>query len=349
MFRTCVAEYLAQKKSRAAAASQQGADDPAVEAEAEVISEFVTDVEQLLIARLSLPSSPTVWALAKEIGDEAEYFFTIEKKRQNVRGEGFEDTLQWLILQVAGVPTHQLRVRTRADALPGFKPPLNPTGKDRDKVPKPDLAVISHDKRLTLWLITAKWSLRQDRLDQFGQECAYYQGHRVQPTDVDFVLVTNEMDLARLRGVLNPPPGTGSFHFSRVYHLNLALVEHIHGPNFQTELGVYKQDKRLLSLSDLLEHLRTQVGGMTPPPGEVEAALALLRPQLQLQALRPGPLRTRRNRTKQRHDRIGDGLRQERRDRVSHLPVPAVPVAVEEGVGIWEAVEPGELPHRQGP
>jgi hypothetical protein len=264
MFRACVDEYLAQQPPWVAATVkqtiQQVVDGAGGFGEvAEEVSEFLLDVTELLVTQLGLSRSPELLAVVAEIERKAEHYFTIEKKRQNVRGEGLEDTLEWLLLH-AGVPPEQLVVRTEATGLPGFKKALATERKTKDKVPKPDLAIISPDKKLTLWILTVKWSLRQDRLDIFGQEFAYYREHRLQSAGFDFVLITNEMDLARLRGVLSPPEGGGGFHFHRVYHLNCDLLEQTHGEKFEA-LAVYRQEGRLLSLSDLLVHVPAAAGG----------------------------------------------------------------------------------------
>jgi hypothetical protein len=264
MFQACVEEYLghrakavakAAKKALHAAASD--ADDEEVTEEA---SEFLVDVTEILASRLGLAKHPDLPAVVAEIEKKAEHYFTIEKKRQNVRGEGFEDALEWLLLNVAKLPRGEVRVRTAANQLPGFRKELQSAGKAKDKVPKPDIALTSPDGKLTLWIITAKWSLRQDRLDQFGQEAAYYKDNKMQGARTDFVLVTNEMDVARLRDVLSPPAGGGGFHFDRIYHVNRDLLEATHEDKF-APLAVYKTDGRLLSISDLLTHVEAQLGG----------------------------------------------------------------------------------------
>jgi hypothetical protein len=249
MFQACVAVYRAQKPV-------PSHDEDAISDEE--ASSFVADVSALLVERLGVAEERASY-VATEIEHKAEDYFTIGQKRQNVRGEGFEDALAWLLRHVARVPDAQLRVRARANALPGFKPELPSPGKKRDKVPKPDLAIVAREGHATLWIITAKWSLRQDRLDQFGQEFAYYRAHQMQQAQVDLALVTNEMDVARLRDVLAPPPGGGGFHFHRVYHVNAELLEQTHEGRFDP-LRVYRNEARLLSLRDLLVHARTQFG-----------------------------------------------------------------------------------------
>lgn len=262
MFQACVEEYLAGKPEVVAKAVKSVGkvlDDPEGEDAEEDLSTLAVEITELLVTKLGLKDSTELADVVADIEKKAEDYFTIEKKRQNVRGEGFEDTLEWLLLQTAGVPRQQLVVRKRASELPGFKKDLPSAGKRKDKVPKPDLAVVTADGAFTVWIVTAKWSLRQDRLDQFGQEFAYYEANLIQKPRIDFVLVTNEMDVARLRGVLNPPEGGGGFHFKRVYHVNRDLLQATHGDKFD-DLAVYASDRRLLSLSDLLKDAKTQFG-----------------------------------------------------------------------------------------
>lgn len=146
LFRACVEEYLKQREQQLARAVERTVDQiveagGGTEEVEESVSEFLIDIADLLVARLGLEKTRELVEVVAEIERRAEHYFTIEKKRQNVRGEGFEDTLEWLLLNVSGVPREQLVVRTAANNLPGFKKPLTSAGKRKDKVPKPDLAV----------------------------------------------------------------------------------------------------------------------------------------------------------------------------------------------------------------
>ncbi len=247
MFKHCVKKFEEQR--------EEDADDPGATDADDVVSEFSTVVSDLLVARLGASHGADLDGIVGSIEQAAERFYEIERKRQNVRGEGFEDTLEWLLTRVSGIPDEQIRVRCRAPELPGFKPDLpekgTKSGGRKSKVPKPDIALLSPDEQLTLWIVTAKWSLRQDRLDQFGQEAEFYKANKVQQTEIESVFITNEMDVARLKDVLDPPHGAGGFHFHRVYHLNLDLLEATHQESFK-QLAVYKESHRLLGLDDLL-------------------------------------------------------------------------------------------------
>jgi hypothetical protein len=252
MFKRCVEEFLEQR--------EEEAEDPGATDAEEAVTDFALEVREILIAELGAAAGVGLDAAIMAIEQSAERHFEIEKKRQNVRGEGFEDTLEYLFIQIANIPPEQIKVRCRASDLPGFKSdPPTPKGKKKPKIPKPDIALLSSDGKLTRWIVTAKWSLRQDRLDQFGQEAEYYKDNRLQEPRFEFVFVTNEMDIARLRDVLHPDPGAGGFYFHRVYHLNLELLEETHGDAFK-QLAVYRDEGRLLCLADLIEHAKKHFG-----------------------------------------------------------------------------------------
>jgi hypothetical protein len=267
MFQACVEEYLRRQQAGGGqvAATQltiahladSAGTTEAVETE---YSKFALEVSTILGRHFGTSRPAALSQAALEIERTAEHYFTIGNKRQNVRGEGFEDVLEWLLVTVARLSAGQVLKRQAATDLPGFKPGLK--RKRKSKVPKPDLVLLSPAKDVTLWLVTAKWSLRQDRLDQFGQEFAYYKANQLQPQSTDFVLLTNEMDLARLVDVLEPPPGAGGFHFDRVYHINRDFLELTHGPEaFDRQMRPYVggSHPRLLSLKDFLQDARTQL------------------------------------------------------------------------------------------
>ncbi|MDQ3917196.1 MAG: hypothetical protein M3348_01725 [Acidobacteriota bacterium] len=51
---------------------------------------------------------------------KARFNFTVERERQGVLGEGFEDLLQVLMMRVSRAPGYIIEVRIKADKLPGF-------------------------------------------------------------------------------------------------------------------------------------------------------------------------------------------------------------------------------------
>jgi hypothetical protein len=268
MFRRCVEVYLAQKDAAVARTAARAIKAAAIarpeEEEEEAASEFIVEVTELLVKQLGIAPSTRLDEVIAQIKKRADHHYTIGRKRQNVRGEGFEDVLAHLLVNVASVQKSQVLVRKPATALPGFRKAIDASKKD--KVPKADLAIVSPDTRITHWWLTVKWSLRQDRLDVFGQEFSYFQGNKRQKESVDYVLITNELDIARLRAVLAPPPGAGGFHLDRVYHVNRELLAETHAEKHEESfdsLSVYVAEGRLLSLVDLLQHAKGEFAPST--------------------------------------------------------------------------------------
>jgi hypothetical protein len=80
-----------------------------------------------------------------------------------------------------------------------------------------DLAVIGPgDRRI---LVSAKWSVRADREEQFGVDFEAYARLEDLGRDFDFVLVTNEFDAARLVAACERRSQNANL-FSAVVHVN---------------------------------------------------------------------------------------------------------------------------------
>ncbi|MFY9315603.1 MAG: hypothetical protein WAO95_08595 [Burkholderiales bacterium] len=117
--------------------------------------------------------------------------FSQENKRKNLVGEGFEDVLASLISQLPGASRLKTEVRPLLHSLPGFRPPPK-----SEKPRKVDLAIVGPKKRRVL--VSAKWSVRADREEQFGVDFEAYARLEDAGRDFEYVLVTNEFDAARL-------------------------------------------------------------------------------------------------------------------------------------------------------
>ena len=116
----------------------------------------------------------------------------LENKRKNLVGEGFEDVLAVLIRLLPRSTVRWVGTRSPLHAIPGFYEP-----RDREKPRIVDLAIVRdpEDRRS---LITAKWSIRADREEQFVSDCTSYVHLERAGRPFDYVLVTNEFDPARL-------------------------------------------------------------------------------------------------------------------------------------------------------
>jgi len=114
--------------------------------------------------------------------------------------------------------------------LPGFRKaaPVPGLHGRPERLPKPDIAII--DETHTGAIVTAKWSMRQDRETQFTREYSAYSRMKLQTQDIDFFLLTNEFDVARLDNVARAQPGNvGGYLFHTIYHVNADLLRETQG------------------------------------------------------------------------------------------------------------------------
>lgn len=228
-----------------------------IEVDKEVESEFVSEIEQIL--RGEGLSEERAGPLARQIEGLGRDFFTIGNKRKNALGEGFEDLLYMLLQRVSRVPPQKIALRKRTSELPGFRrsPPRRP-GATREREPHPDIAVVDGD--ITHVIVTAKWSMRQDRETQFQSEYNAYRHNKLQETELRFVLITNEFDVPRLNNVARAMPGgAGGYIFHQIYHINPALLVETQGDH----IGAVRHwigAEKILSLADFLNDMRDRYG-----------------------------------------------------------------------------------------
>ncbi len=173
-----------------------------------------------------------------------------ENKRKNLVGEGFEDVLSFLIQRLPGAGKVTVSCRPLLHSLPGFRPPPG-----TEKPRKVDLAVIGPgDRRM---LVTAKWSVRADREEQFGVDFDAYARLEDAGRDFDFVLVTNEFDAARLVAACERRRQNAAL-FSSVVHVNAEGPLAAYGPEVRAsakKLPELVEAGRLLSLERWLASL----------------------------------------------------------------------------------------------
>lgn len=164
-------------------------------------------------------------------------YFSQENKRKNLVGEGFEDVLASLIRQLPGASKLQINVRPLLHSLPGFRPPPK-----NEKPRKVDLAIVGPKKRRVL--VSAKWSVRADREEQFGTDFEAYARLEDAGRDFEYVLVTNEFDAARLVAACERRAQNAAL-FSSVVHVNPS------GP-----LAAYGNEGRRSAIK-LVEHVKS--------------------------------------------------------------------------------------------
>ncbi len=180
--------------------------------------ELVAIVRQALGSHLATEPSPATWiALVERIRQ----YLSLDNKRKNLLGEGFEDVLGSLIrLCCAGPAAPVVRVRETLNALPGFK-----NQKSGSKVNKVDLALVRPKMRT---IVTAKWSVRADREKQFTSDFNDYIAAESDRKPFEYVFVTNEFDPARLVRACDQLAGNAAM-FTHVVHINTDALKATYG------------------------------------------------------------------------------------------------------------------------
>lgn len=172
-----------------------------------------------------------------------------ENKRKNLVGEGFEDVLASVIGRVSQRRGAAVFVRRWLDEVPGFHP--MPRGGKRKKV---DLALVQGKRRT---LVTAKWSVRADREEQFKTDYDDYIRAEAFNSQFDYVLVTNEFDPARLKRACERLERNAPM-FTHVVHINTAGLLAAYGATPErSAASVVEHIRRgsLISLSQWLDLL----------------------------------------------------------------------------------------------
>ncbi len=184
------------------------------------------------------------------LAERLQAYFLQENKRANLVGEGFEDVLSFIISRMPGAERVRVRTRPQLHDIYGFRPP--PQG---EKVRRVDLAVEAPpDRRI---LVTAKWSIRADREEQFGVDYDTYTKLEDRREPFDFVLITNEFDTARLDAACRRWVA-GRNMFTSVVHVNPEALAAAHGEHRRGKaqlLAGHQTAGRLIGLSDWLSTL----------------------------------------------------------------------------------------------
>jgi hypothetical protein len=174
---------------------------------------------------------------------------TQENKRRNLVGEGFEDVIAAVVRQLRPSTVTEIRNRCPLHDLPGFHPsPPN------EKAKKVDLALLQGHRRT---LVSAKWSIRADREEQFQSDFEAYARLEAAGKDFKYTLITNEFDAARLKAACERRRQNAPL-FSQVVHVNPDAVIAAYG---RAEAGAAKAvfahigAGRLMSLETWLQQL----------------------------------------------------------------------------------------------
>jgi hypothetical protein len=207
------------------------------------------ELEALILAELApwLPETPPLDAL-RSLTAKIRAHISVENKRKNLLGEGFEDVLASILDRIPAVNPPSVRTRPLLHELPGFYPP-----RAGAKPRKVDLGVLLPSGRRTL--VSAKWSVRADREEQFEADFESYSRLEARNEGFDYVLVTNEFDPARLVRACDHRVAHTAL-FTRVVHVNPAGLAAAYGDatshTMQRVLSLIESG-RLASLATWLE------------------------------------------------------------------------------------------------
>ncbi|PYJ61377.1 MAG: hypothetical protein DME24_06495 [Verrucomicrobia bacterium] len=191
----------------------------------------------------SAPPDDELRALTRRI----HAYLTQENKRKNLVGEGFEDVITAVMRRLHFGNRIQIRTRVVLHDLPGFHP-SPPT----EKMKKVDLAVLAGSART---LVTAKWSIRADREEQFMSDFQTYERLESAGQDFGYVLITNEFDAARLRAACERRRQNAPL-FTHIVHINPAAVNVVYrdgSAEGATVVRTHIASGRLMSLQAWLE------------------------------------------------------------------------------------------------
>lgn len=210
--------------------------------------ELVSIVKEVLGANFATEPTPEQWKLLVE---RVRQHVTLENKRKNLVGEGFEDVLAAVGRKALGAVGYDVNPRKVLQTITGFE------NKDIGEKPNRVDLVITRERDYRRILATAKWSIRADREKQFQQEHQSYVRANSVNRPWQFVLITNEFDPARLMRACEAFQGN-YYMFEKVVHINPEGILAAYGEGAESSMAKvrkYITEGRLVSLSGWLEGL----------------------------------------------------------------------------------------------
>lgn len=208
--------------------------------------ELVSLVRKALEPHLISEPSDERWQL---LVSSVRQHLTLENKRKNLVGEGFEDVIAEVVRRTCGEKGVQASTRKILQEIPGFS-----SSKKGEKPNKVDIAIVRPEMRT---LVTAKWSLRADREKQFVTEFNEYVAAESDGQPFEYVFVTNEFDPARLMRACEKL-AMNAYMFKHVIHINTDALRATYGGKAEKSMRKvlsYIDDGRLISLSTWLKML----------------------------------------------------------------------------------------------
>ncbi|HTQ81260.1 MAG TPA: hypothetical protein VMM92_14780 [Thermoanaerobaculia bacterium] len=192
--------------------------------------------------------SPEVFT---RLGQRIHEHTRLENKRKNLVGEGFEDALTGVIERLRAPAIESVSARPLLHEVPGFSPPP-----ERAKPKKVDVVILTRPAAHRT-LITAKWSIRADREEQFLSDFEAYANLERASRPFDYVLITNEFDPARLAAACERQHHA-RYLFSAVVHVSPEALLATYGADLDRSFHRAEQhiaSGRLMSLAAWLAQL----------------------------------------------------------------------------------------------
>lgn len=210
--------------------------------------ELMTIVKDALDKYLDAPPPDEVW---RRLIQQIRQYLTLENKRKNLVGEGFEDVLAEIVRRTCNASSLDVRARRLLQDIPGFNPP-----KKNEKPNKVDLAIVRPSMRT---LVTAKWSVRADREKQFAADFGDYVQAESDGKPFEYVFVTNEFDPARLMRACEKL-ATNAPMFTHVVHISTDALKATYNGSKEPSMRrvvEFIDSGRLISLERWLTLLQT--------------------------------------------------------------------------------------------
>jgi hypothetical protein len=210
--------------------------------------ELVSIIQEVLGDHFASPPPEETW---RELVQRVRQHVTLENKRKNLVGEGFEDVIASIITRAIPAGSLDVTARRLLQTVPGFA-----NEKKGEKPNKVDVVVLrpATDVRT---LVTAKWSIRADREKQFQAEFSNYVAAKSDLKPFEYILVTNEFDPARLVRACEAMAANSPM-FSSVVHINTAALEATYGDAPEDSMKTvidFVESGRLMGIDAWLEKL----------------------------------------------------------------------------------------------
>lgn len=210
--------------------------------------EIVALIRQELRDHLTGDPAPEQWrALAIKIRD----LISVENKRKNIVGEGFEDTLAHVIRHRDTQGHLQVLTRALLHDIPGFS-----NRRANEKPVRVDLAFVRATDQLRI-MVTAKWSTRADREEQIRTDHQKYIAAESLSRPFEYVMVTHEFDPARLKRACEWTSGNGMM-LHRVVHISPLALRAVYGNAPEDSMAAvirYIDSGRIVSVDDWIDEL----------------------------------------------------------------------------------------------